>query len=75
MTDIQDLPYPHFTETFYLNPIVVRVWKYDALIVAAYLLNAWLALHLTNALIADEKNVVAGKFCPTIVKINLRTIP
>lgn len=60
--DKQDLSHPQLTETFYLNHMVVRVWKYDALIVAAYLLNARLALHPINVLIAGGKNVVAGCF-------------
>jgi hypothetical protein len=53
---------PHFTEAIYLNHMVVRLWKYDVLSVAAYLLNVRLALHPTDVLIAGGKNVVAGGF-------------
>jgi hypothetical protein len=48
--------------------MVVRVWKYDALTVAAYLLNVRLALHSINVLIAGGKNVVAGGLYQTTTR-------
>ena len=39
------------------------LWKYDALTVAASLLNVRLALDPINVLIVGGKNVVAGGFC------------
>jgi hypothetical protein len=59
---------PHFTESFYLNHMLVKVWKYDALTVAACLLSVLLALPPANVLIAGWKNVVAVWFCPMTIK-------
>jgi hypothetical protein len=38
----------------------VRIWKYDALTVAAYLLSALLTLHPENVPTVYGKNVAAG---------------
>ena len=51
------------------------LWKYDALTVAAFLLNVRLALHPINVLIAGVKNVVAGEFCPTMTEDELNLMP
>jgi hypothetical protein len=56
---------PHFTEeAFYLNQILIGLWKYYVLTVAAYLLNVSLVLHQENVPIAGGRNVVAGRSCP-----------
>jgi hypothetical protein len=47
--------------------MLVEVWKYDAPIVAAYLLNVRLVLHLENVSTAGGRNVVAGGFCLTTI--------
>jgi hypothetical protein len=48
--------------------VIVLRWKYDALTVIVYLLNVRLAFRAANAPIAGGRNVVAGRFCPTIIK-------
>jgi hypothetical protein len=53
--------------------MIVLLWKYDAPTVAAYLLHVRLTLRAANALTAYERNVVAGVFCATIIKIELNS--
>ena len=53
--------------------MIVFLWKYDAPTVVAYLLHVRLTLRAVNALTAYGRNVVAGGFCPTIIKIELNS--
>ena len=45
---------------FYFNMKLFMEWKYDALTVAASLLNVRLVLHLENVPIAHGRNVAVG---------------
>ena len=50
--------------------MLVRVWKYNALTVAAYILSVLLALHPANVPIAGWKNVVVAEFFRQLSKLN-----